>query len=224
MKIRSLSEFEAHLDEQFGWRKREITTLSMALKSARQHQQDVFFRSGVVLLYAHWEGLIRFCAKAYLVYVINQGSNFKTLQPCFLFFAVKSEIENSGKVNLLNFELFDKTRKMFTTPLDAKFNIDPEPYISTKENQNLNASEFRLLIGKLGLRYLPQYELREKLIDEKLMHYRNTVAHGGTLHGEISDPVETFELLVDKILDSLRLLRDQLTEGVSKKLFLASLA
>lgn len=221
MKIRSLGEFESALDREYSWRKREITTLRFNLKGARQHQKDLFFRSGVVLLYAHWEGLVKFGAKSYLKYINYQGASYKAIKPCFLFFAAKTKLENSGKFNFQNFTLFEQAQQLLTLPLSDKFNIDPETSISTRENQNLTSTEFRSLIGKLGLQYLPAYELSEKLIDDKLMLYRNKVAHGDSLHGDITDLDETFDLLADEILGLLELLRSQLATSIEHKRFMA---
>jgi len=221
MKIRSIDEFESALDREYSWRKREITTLRFNLKGARLHQKEVFFRSGIVLLYAHWEGLVKFGAKSYIRYINHQGAKYDSMKPCFLFFATKTKIDNSGKVNLQNFSLFEKTQQMFTLPINDKFNIDAECSISTRENQNLTSTEFKSLIGKLGLHYLPDYELREKLIDDKLMLYRNLVAHGESLHGAITDPDETFDLLADEILELLDLLRRELTVSIEQKRFMA---
>jgi hypothetical protein len=191
------------------------------MKGARRHQKEVFFRSGIVLLYAHWEGLVKFGAKSYIRYINHQGAKYESMKPCFLFFAVTTKLDNSGKINLQNFSLFEKTQQLFTLPIHDKFNVDPDSSISTRENQNLTSTEFKALIGKLGLPYLPDYELREKLIDDKLMIYRNRVAHGESLHGDVADPDETFDLLADEILGLLELLRDELTTAIEQRHFMA---
>jgi len=220
MKIRSLDEFETALDIEYSWRKREITTLKFNLKGARRHQQEVFFRSGVVLLYAHWEGLVKFAAKSYLRYLNYQGASYRSIKPCFLFFAAKSKLDSPGKLNMQNFPVFEKTQRIFTVPLDDKFNVDPETGVSTRENQNLTSFEFKCLIGKLGLHYRPEFELREKLLDEKLMDYRNRVAHGESLRDDVEDYEATFDFLAKEILELLELLRDEFSESIRDKRFL----
>jgi hypothetical protein len=221
MKIRSIGEFESALDREYSWRKREITTLRFNLKDARHHQKEVFFRSGVVLLYAHWEGLVKFGAKSYIKYINYHGAKYESMKPCFLFFAIKTKLDNSGKVNLQNYSIFEKAHQLFTLPISDKFNVDPDTCISTRENQNLTSTEFKALVGKLGLPYLPEYELREKLIDDKLMFYRNRIAHGESLKGDVTDPDGTFDLLADEILLLLEILRNQLSASIECKNFLA---
>lgn len=222
MKIRSLYEFEKALDLEFGWRKQELATLSVELKSSRNHQARVLFRSGMVLLYAHWEGLIRFSAECFLLHLNRQGHSYKNLKPCFLFYATRASIINSHNVNLHNYSSFEKTMDFFLVPQEAKFDIDPKPYISTKENQNINSEQFKSIVGKLGLEYLPQYELREKLIDDKLLYYRNTIAHGENTHQEVDDFYETFSLTSEKIIEILSLFRDQMITAIKEKNYLSA--
>lgn len=221
MKIRSLTEFEEAMDSEFSWRKREITTLRFNLKGARRHVQLLSFRCGIVLLYAHWEGLVKFSAKSYLSHLNYLGISYKAIKPCFLYFVTKSKIDNSGMVNLQNFTTFEKAQKMFTLPVDDKFKIDPESCISTRENQNLTSKEFKSIICKLGLPYLPEYELREKLIDDKLMFYRNQIAHGESLRDQVDDVESAFELLSKDILHMLELLRTSLSDSIENKLYKA---
>lgn len=222
MKIRSLLEFETALDREFTWRRQEITTLKFALTSARHHQLDVFFRSGVVLLYAHWEGLVKFGAKAYLAYINHQSPSYPSMGTSFLFFAVKEALDSSGKINLNNYAVFEKTRDFFTVPHQHKFSVNAESYIATRENQNLTSTEFKAIVCKLGLTYLPIYELREKLIDDKLLDYRNRVAHGESLRDDIDNPVGTFDVLSDKVLELLDALCDQLRQAVKTKSYLST--
>ncbi len=220
MKIRSLYEFERALDEESGWRKQEIATVGIEIKSSRGHQTKLLFRSGMVLLYAHWEGLIRFSSECFLQYLNRQGHSFKTLKPCFLFYATKSELDNCKNVNLQNFFVFEKTMNLFMIPQDVKFKIDPKPYISTKENQNITSEEFKGIVKKLGLEYLPQYELREKLIDDQLLYYRNTIAHGERSHEDVDDFDGTFKVISDKVLEMLNLFRDQMVTAIKDKAYL----
>jgi len=220
MKIRSLYEFETALDEESGWRKQEIATVGIEIKSSRGHQTKLLFRSGMVLLYAHWEGLIRFSSECFLQYLNRQGHSFKALKPCFLFYATQSELDNCKNLNLQNFFVFEKTMKLFKLPQEIKFNINPRPYISTKENQNITSEEFKGIIKKLGLEYLPEYELREKLIDDKLLYYRNTIAHGERSHEDVDDYVGTFKVISDKILEILNLFRDQMVDAIKNESYL----
>lgn len=220
MKIRSRSEFDSRLDHDLKWRKQELTTVDLSIQSPRKHQQEIWFRTGVVLLYSHWEGFAKSCARSYLTYLIGQGKSFKHLKPCFKFFAVGEILEGSRKINLANYSMFERTQALFLEPLDQKFHLDPEPFISTKEHQNLNSAEFKALVLKLGIEYLPIYQLREKLIDEQLLKYRNAVAHGDLVHDDLEDLPGTYKILSTKILECLETFRNQLSIAIQDRTYL----
>ncbi len=222
MKIRSLYEFEKAFDAELGWRKQEIATIAFEMKSARGHQLKFLFRSGIVLLYSHWEGIIRFASEAFLEYINYQGKRYKDLKPCFLFYAVRETLPNTRELNLHNYSVFEQAINLFHSPCNEKFRINPKIYISTKENQNITSAEFRSIVKKLGLDYLPQYELREKLIDDQLLYFRNPIAHGERIHEDIDDYLDTYKILSEKILEILDSLRGQIVESIKNKTYLAS--
>jgi hypothetical protein len=143
------------------------------------------------------------------------------MKPCFKFFAVGQMLESSRKINLANYSLFERTQALFVEPLDRKFHLDPEPFISTKEHQNMNSTEFKALVMKLGVDYLSMYQLREKLIDEKLLKYRNAVAHGDLVYDDLVDLPETYKLLSEKIMECLEAFRDQLSIAIENRDYLA---
>jgi hypothetical protein len=120
--------------------------------------------------------------------------------------------------------MFERTQALFVHPLDRKFNFDPEPFISTKEHQNLNSAEFKALLLKLGIEYLPIYQLREKLIDEQLLKYRNAVAHGDLVHDNLDDLPGTYKILSTKTLECLETFRDQLSVAIRDRTYLAQIA
>ena len=132
MKIRSLYEFEKAFDEEFGWRKQEIATIGFEMKSARGHQLKLLFRSGMVLLYSHWEGVVRFSSESFLEYINRQGQSYKELKPCFLFYAAREVLPNSRELNFQNYSVFEQAMDLFHTPCTEKFRINPKLHISTR--------------------------------------------------------------------------------------------
>ena len=220
MKIRSLVEFESRLDQEFAWRRRETSTLKLNLKSARSAHEETLFRSSIVLLYAHWEGIVKMCAESYIIYLNGQGEKYSAINPCFLFFATKLKLGDTAKINIQNFSMFERAQELFCKPLDEKFKVDPSISISTRENQNMTSSEFKYLLGKIGLPYLTEFELKEKLIDEQLLRYRNQIAHGENIHEDISDLYETFEHMFIGVWKILDLYRKEIVSAIENKLYL----
>jgi MAE_28990/MAE_18760-like HEPN len=220
MKIRSIAELQKLLDDETKEAKREMTTLHQWLRSPRQHERPLLFKSAVLLLYARWERCAKQAAEAYLTYIIRQGLSYAQLAPSFLFYAVGQSLETDRRPNMRNFDAFSKTLAFFAEPVEDKFAISNIPeYLASREHQNLASNEFRLLVQKLGLPYNDSYATREKAI-ESLMGYRNPFAHGG-VSGELPNDVEgTFQEQCETVRHCLELLKDQILDAASQKSYL----
>jgi hypothetical protein len=79
---------------------------------------------------------------------------------------------------------------------------------------NLNSTRLKRIVLTLGLDY-SAYELKEHLIDEKLLNWRNKVAHGKGLYpdeGEFSD-------LYQEITGLIRHFKDQVQNAAMLRSF-----
>ena len=62
MTARTPEELQDRLDDEFAWRRKELTDLKLVIGTAEGSMQRTFLRAGAALLYAHWEaGLRRSC-------------------------------------------------------------------------------------------------------------------------------------------------------------------
>lgn len=176
MKIRTKEQLCDLISGDLGWRKKELTTLLNEVKTAKSKRLPTALRSGIVLLYAHWEGFIKFAAESYLNFVQYRKLKLNELDTCFLSVAIKQKIkqfEDTSKatshVQFVDF-LFNK--------LDERAKINTSDVIKT--NSNLNYSTLRELLTTIGID-CTQFELKENLIDSQLLNYRNSIAHGQEL-------------------------------------------
>ena len=65
-QIMEIQEFEDKIIDDWTWRKREVSDLILF---AEKEENIVLLKSIILLLYAHWEGYIKKCAKTYLKYI-----------------------------------------------------------------------------------------------------------------------------------------------------------
>lgn len=57
-KIRTTTQLSERLDEEIAWRKRELRFIKSLVDPNRDKPREAsLIRSGVTLLYAHWEGV-----------------------------------------------------------------------------------------------------------------------------------------------------------------------
>lgn len=216
MKIRTLTELQDAIDAEMGWRKRELSALRANINSARAFAKDTALRSGIALLYAHWEGAIKNIAYFYLLYVASQKVTYDRLKPNFLAITLKSDIEQFSVTNKTTLQtkivehLFEERTHLSRIPTEG--------IISTKSN--LNSEIFVEIMCTLGLS-TDQYESDYKLIDEVLLNMRNHIAHGERLE-QISLDEDRYNEIHEKIFSLIDRFAVQVSNAASLKLYLVS--
>lgn len=212
MKIKTKERLIDFLDEELSWRKKELSTLRANVERSREKFESTAIRSGIVLLYAHWEGFLKKAAEAYLEYVINRRLKYKELSISF--------IAISAKHKLNDFRQTDKAT-INTQVIEFLYNCDEEKALIPKENViktgfNLHSSNLREMVTTIGLDFSP-FETKSKLIDEQLLKYRNNIAHGKflqinskdyvNLHNEVTNMIEVFKTDIENAVLLTRYLR-----------------
>jgi RiboL-PSP-HEPN len=173
MKIRTTEELQIRLDEDFAWRRKELTAIYTNVQASKPLQLNTNIRIGVVMLYAHWEGFIKNAAENYLIFVACKKLNLSQLNDNMIAVSLKSKLKEFEEVNkntvhtqLVTFLLGD---------LNIRAHIPTDNII--KSQSNLNSTILREILSVIGVDYSP-YELKEKYIDSQLLRIRNSVAHG----------------------------------------------
>lgn len=194
MSIRTIEQLHDFLENEIIWRKKELTSLRSLAEAARasRDKQNALIRSGITVLYAHWEGFVKAAASAYLEFVAMQRLSYQDLAANFIALAMKGKLEEATQTNKAS--IFNEVAQFFLTGLTEKSRIPYKDAVDTRSN--LSSEVFREIVYMLGLNYLP-YATKEKLIDEKLLHSRNTIAHGNYL---LIDLVEYRELHQEMII------------------------
>lgn len=215
MKIRDVETLDNYLHEELAWRKKELSNILLMLKDidsktsskSRNIYKKYYLRSGIVLLYAHWEGFVKNTGRAYLNYVSYKGLAYTSLTPNFIALGLRGTIKIAGLSNkpskhndLVNF---------FLDGMLDKPNIKYDDVIDTNDNLNLDLfTEITILLG-IDMD-INDYSLLEKLIDKKLLSARNAIAHG-----ENYESIDTsdYKELHDKVLEILELFKNNVSNA-----------
>lgn len=173
MKIRCGDELTEFLDKELKWRRREMSTLLLAAKSAKGDAKNALLRAGLCLVYAHFEGFIKRAATAYLQLVKSRGDSLSHLKDNFIAITHRTAIAECGTTKKA--EAFNRlvTALVSSTFSKAKLELRSD-FVDTKSN--LSPEVLRDIFALIGLDY-GEYELREHLLDEVLGN-RNKIAHG----------------------------------------------
>ncbi len=176
------------------WRKRELTDLVFNVRDARGSKIQTSLRSGLAMLYAHWEGWIKAVARLYVDYVGQQKPLLGELGAPFLGNALRVELDRVGHANTARVHTdFASMLVGDWTARRATVNVE-----FIRAESNLTSKVLRDITTRIGIDYAP-YELLEALIDERLVAQRNSVAHGEYLAVDIA----SYEDLHQKVLQML---------------------
>lgn len=217
MKIRSLDELQSQLQKDMAWRKKEFTTLKFLVAKSRSHEANIIRRAAVTLLYAHWEGHIKFSAKVYLKYLRHIAPRYKEMTENFKIISI-SEKFNQG----FSVKKFDSQSKIFeylTQDSNERFDVDDEQIIDTESN--LKYEVFFNILGQLGLA-TSVFDLKEHFINSKLVKFRNSIAHGERVNGDeleaVHKELETELMIMIENFDTL------IIDSAERKLYLKAVS
>lgn len=215
-KIRTTEELDDELSNAIVWRKQELAIAKSMIQTSKTSsgKSDYLIRSGVALLYAHWEGFVKEAGMAYLMFVSMKRLTYQDLAPNFIALAIKAKLDEASHTNkaIIHNELVE----FFLSGLSERSRI-PRDSDALNTESNLRSHVLKNIIFTLGLDY-STFETKEKLIDEKLVNNRNEIAHGKEL---VVDKEEILELY-EEILGLMELFRSQIINAAILKNYRAA--
>ncbi|NJL90465.1 MAG: hypothetical protein HC916_12260 [Coleofasciculaceae cyanobacterium SM2_1_6] len=213
-KIRTLNDLSDRLSEDLAWRKKELSILEglIETRSFGQNKTDALIRSGIALLYGHWEGYIKCAASAYLEFVSRQ----KDLKYCelaynFVAIAMKKKLSEASATNQST--IHNQVIQFLVEGMEQRIDIPRDNIIKT--GSNLSSNLFQQILALLGIDYRP-YELKQVLIDKQLLKRRNQIAHGEYLDVDIA----SYRELHKEIIWMMDYFKDQIENHAVQKLYL----
>lgn len=198
MMKRTPTQFVETLERALFWRKKELTSLKFTVSRARSQQQEMLLRAAVCLLYAHWEGFIKDAAQEYVRYVVSQGLRLQDVAVHFVALGLRSDIVTAGasRRSTLHTSLIEKV----LTGQDEQFRARWENAIDT--GSNLDARYLTEILSLVGVNPA-NYVSKGRLLDERLLKNRNSIAHGRGMRIGFDDYSELHDVIVT-LLDRFR--------------------
>jgi hypothetical protein len=203
MAIRTKEELVDKIAQDHVWRIREISELKSLIQSSAASiiRKQVLCRSGIAVLYAHWEGFIKKSGTYFLEYVANQRHNISELRSNFVTLLVRAKIDQASASK--KYSAFDEVTRYIMDNQNTRARIPVKNVVDTQSN--LSTTVLKEIMWCLGLDY-QLFTSKEKLIDLQLVGRRNHVAHGELL--EISD-LDFFDM-ADEVIGLLNTFKNLL--------------
>jgi len=180
-------------------------------KNVSDQRHKVLVRSGVCILYSHWEGFIKLAASSYLEYVISKKLTYQELSSNFLALAMKEKLKDAKETHKPS--LYIPVCEFFLSELNQRCLLPkPKDVISTASN--LSSEILKEITYILGIDF-SIYSTKSVLIDTKLLKTRNEIAHG---EDSVFDRAEYLEVHRE-IIGMLDIFRNQIENAASQKKF-----
>lgn len=173
-KARTEADLADHLDSDLTWRLRELSDLKAAISNSQPNARSVLLRSLVTMLYAHWEGHVRFCASKYFEHVTLRRHRYDQLEKQLyrnnllarLDALHHSRVSVAERCRLIS-DVLESSEKRFSR-------INPS-LIDTQSNLNSQVLKDLCLICAVDFSH---FEAETAFIDVFLLKRRNSIAHG----------------------------------------------
>lgn len=179
----SEAELSNQLDADFVWRIREFSDLKDAVRRSEFTARPVLLRALVSMLYAHWEGYIKFCAEKYFSYITLRRHRFHELEDQIYvnYFLTRIDAMPLQRVNLR-----DRCRLVadIMGSRDNRFSRVNPSLIDT--GSNLNSRVLQEICTVCAIDF-DLFETETDFIDRILVKRRNEIAHGESTFIEVTE-------------------------------------
>ncbi|WP_366940547.1 MAE_28990/MAE_18760 family HEPN-like nuclease [uncultured Rhodospira sp.] len=219
-KPRTSNDLLYQLDADLSWRRHELSELHSVIKSSDEARANVLTRALIPLLYAHFEGYIRFCILKYFQYLETLGLPY-------------SDLERQIYIN----SFLKKTKSMFgagANLISISGHIDE--IISSQHNRcthvdsslvdarsNLNSNVLKELCYLCSLDY-GDFLKHELFLDKFLLSRRNSIAHGEEIYLSSRNVKGESEVkkFIDQTLEMMLLFKASVSSKVAEQKYLCS--
>ena len=181
------------MSNEIAWRRKELDDIRglISMNAHVESKHKVLLRSGITMLYAHWEGFVKNIGKAYINFVGKRRFKYNELSANFLALSIRKKV---AYTNADNIDSVIELVRFFENGMGDRSDGLSKEEVNTKSN--LNSIVLKNIIISLGLEY-SSFASKSNLIDIKLVEKRNGIAHGRDV---LVDEEEFVEILNDILI------------------------
>lgn len=190
------ADLSSQLEAELNWRRRELSDLKSAIRTADVIAKSVLLRALVAMAYAHWEGFVRTSATRYFSHLTLKKRPYGGLDLQFYKNSFLARLDEFFR-NRVSTEESCRFIARILDSQDSRFSfIDPQ-LIDTKSNLSTNVVKDLCMVCAFDNQF---FEDNRFFIDVSLLKKRNAIAHGqdaGIELGEVDAFIGTALSLVD---------------------------
>lgn len=208
MKIKSIYQLSAALNDEITWRQREIIELRMQASKKENLAHKTILRAGVAVLYSHWEGFVKASSEILLNYISNQKIKNEELSDVYIVQSFKSHLSTLAETK--NSGVAVESLRFIQNEMKNNSRINHKNYVNTESN--LSSEVFDRIAKSIGIdveKYMHLYPF----IDESIVNKRNYIAHGEFMDVNF----EEYKGISDRVFELIKSYKDDIENiAVSK--------
>ncbi|MBP2098918.1 MAE_28990/MAE_18760 family HEPN-like nuclease [Enterococcus rivorum] len=205
------------IEEELTWRLEELNFLKNQLSVINKEDDKLRYRKSlVVMLYSCYEG---FCKSAFQIYIkminsqallrseVNLHIRTSSLHEMFLEYGNESKKDERFKRSLPEDNKLHKYSRQITFVEEFNNFLTEQVYISDSivdTESNLKPAVLKKILYRLGFPF-EEIDISEATIN-KLLNYRNSIAHGSQKIGIKEIDYESLESDVKKLMNNVRVI------------------
>jgi hypothetical protein len=188
-------------DDDLTWRRRELSDLKSAARSADAVAKPVLLRAIIAMSYAHWEGYVRTCANRYFEHLTLRKKSFAEFERQIYVNSILGKLDalHKSRVSL------DERCRLVNDILDGRdmrFAYVNPALVDTRSNLNTDVIKDICVICAIDA---DQFEQNRPFLDLLLLKRRNAIAHGQQEFIRV-DEVDDFVAKVLALMEHFRTL------------------
>lgn len=178
--MKAIERLQDRLDRDLSWRKKELSSLRVAVKREEQRESAVS-RASWVIACGHWEGFLKCSLQLYIEFVFAQEKKLKELSSEFIAIALFRDVMKAAEANFPGSKLHHVAlAERISLGVDVVAKI-PGWFVQTESNPTSSVTQKLLLsVGldeKIGMDEAG-WSTAKAFLDEQLLAVRNAIAHG----------------------------------------------
>lgn len=167
-------DLSSQFDLDLNWRRRELSDLKSAARSADPIARNAILRSLVTMCYAHWEGFAKNAATKYFAHITLKKKEYRELDPQFYKNSFITRLDSLFKSRLSTEDCCKLLDTILTSNTNRFSFINPQ-LIDTRSNLNTDVISDICVICGVDSTFFHEKRL---FIDSNLLKKRNAIAHG----------------------------------------------
>lgn len=208
-----MTDFEETINSDISWRQSELASIrTMPFRyKLSDFDQQILIKYLVTAIYALWEGYVKKLFQEFINEINKKSLSYEKIDAKY----IEHTLNCNEKTNLEVSRVHSSARQNFINEFLNLFNQPAFP-ISMKIPTESNV-DFKVLNKILNQFNLPSLDNRYRANLEKLLWYRNSIAHGdNALRVTSADNMLFANLVQDLMVEVFEIVND----GLSKEVFL----